>query len=161
MAKTRIRLDAEIDTLNQAELDSSLDKNLAKHGAWEREAAFGLKHMDIPRMAGTPDGGALNLGADQADQPVIGPKSSWIWGIKRISVDGLASGDAVKLYKGSRFICWISYQPGFVTFGKGQLVLKDGDYLRVTGTGLTATGPVVVYGETDNVPGVMAWKILA
>jgi hypothetical protein len=161
MAKTRIRLDAEIDTLNKAELDSSLDKNLAKHGAWEREAAFGLKHMDIPRMSGTPSGGVLNLGADQADQPTIGPMSGAVWGIKRLSVDGLASGDAVKIYKGARFICWVSYQPGFVTFGKGQCVLKGGDYLRVVGTGLTTTTAVTVYGETDNVPGVMSWKILA
>ncbi len=154
--KTRLELRAEIDVLNKGELDESL----AKSSEWERRAAFGLKHMDIPRMTGTPSGGTLTLGGDQADQPIVGPKSGWTWGVKRVSVDGLASGDEVKLYKGARFVCWIAYQPGYVTFGKGQLVLGDADFLRVTGTGLTATGQVEVYGETDNVPSVMAWKIL-
>lgn len=154
--KTRLELRAEIDVLNKQELSDALDK----HGSWEREAAFGLKHMDLPKMTGTPSGGALALGGDQADQPMVGPKAGWVWGVKRVSVDGLATGDQVKLYKGARFVCWVAYQPGFVTFGKGQLVLKDGDFLRVTGTGLTATGQVEVYGEADNVPGVMAWKIL-
>jgi len=154
--KTRLELRAEIDVLNKDELDDAL----SKHGAWEREAAFGLKHIDIPKMTGTPNGGSLALGGDQPDQPLIGPKSGAVWGIKRVSVDGLASGDEVKLYKGARFVCWISYQPGYVTFGKGQLVLGDQDYLRITGSGLTTTSQVEVYGETDNVPAVMIWKIL-
>jgi hypothetical protein len=153
--KTRLELRAEVDLLNKNELEDALDKN----DRWQREAAFGLKHMDIPRMLGTPGGGTLALGGDQADQPITGPKAGWVWGVKRISVDGLASGDEVKIYKGSRFICWVSYQPGYVTFSKGQCVLKDGDYLRVTGSGLTTTSQVEVYGETDNVPGPLAWKI--
>lgn len=158
--KTRLRLDAELDLLNKKELSDALSDTWEKHGSWERQAAFGLKHLDIQKQTGTPNAGFLALGGDQPDQPIVGPKSGWVWGVKRISVDGLATGDTVKLYKGSRFVCWISYQPGYVTFGKGQLVLRDQDYLRVTGTGLTTTAQVEVYGEADNVPAVMAWKII-
>jgi hypothetical protein len=158
--KTRLELRAEIDLLNKDELEDALHK----HSAWERQAAFGLKHMDIPKMTGTPNGGALALGGDQPDQQPVGPRSGWVWGVKRISVDGLSTSgtpDVVKLYKGARFVCFISASPGYVTFGKGQLVLRDQDYLRITGTGLAATGQVEVYGEADNVPAVMAWKILS
>lgn len=155
--KTRLALNAEIDVLNKGEMEDAL----SRHNAWEREAAFGLRHQDLPKQIGVISGGNLAIGADQPDQQPCGPKSGWYWGVKRVSVDGLAAGDAVKLYTGSKFVCWITDQPGYVTFGKGCLVLRGGDFLRITGTGLTAAGPVEVYGETDSVPGPLSWKILS
>lgn len=155
--KTRLRLDAEIDLLNKDELSDALEK----HGAWEREAAFGLRHQDLPRMVGTPAAGILNLGADQPDQPWCGPKEGWFWSVARVSVDGLASGDAVRLYKGTKFLGWVTYQPGFVTFGIREAVFKPGDFLRVVGSGLTTTAQVEVYGECVSAPGPLMWKILS
>lgn|SRR5487761_941095 len=159
MAKVRLRLDNEIDILTKSELDDSLDK---QHG-WEREAAFGLRHQDLPRMYGTPNAGTLNLGGDQPDQPMCGPGQGWYWAVKRVSVDGLsvaAPADAVRLYKETKFVCWITAQPGFVTFGKDGLILKPGDFLRIVGTGLVATGQIEVFGEAVSVPGPLMWKIL-
>lgn len=156
MAKVRLELGAELDFLNKDELADALHSS----GAWEREAAFGLRHQDLPMMAGTPSSGALALGADQPGGITCGPRAGWYWAVKRISVDGLASGDQVKVYKDARFVCWVAYQPGFVTFGKDGLVLKNGEYLRVTGTGLSATGQVSVYGEAVSVPGPLMWKLL-
>lgn len=156
MAKVRLELGAELDLLNKGELADTL----AKHDSWQREAAFGLRHQDLPRMYGTVSGGAITLGADQPDQPTCGPDSGWYWAVSRISVDGLASGDAVKVYKDTKFLGWISYQPGFATFGIRECVLKPGDFLRVIGTGLTATGQIEVYGECVSVPGPMMWKVL-
>jgi hypothetical protein len=155
--KTRLRLDAEIDLLNKGELDDALDRS----SSWEREAAFGLRHQDLPRMIGTPSGGTLNLGADQPEGTWCGPKEGWYWAVSRISVDGLASGDAVKVYKDTKFVGWITYQPGMATFGIRELVLKPGDFLRVTGSGLTATGQVEMYGECVSVPGPLMWKVLS
>lgn len=155
--KTRLRLDAEIDLLNKQELDATL----GEHMSWEREAAFGLRHQDLPRMIGTPSAGNLALGGDQADQVFCGPKEGWYMGVQRISVDGLASGDALRIYKGAKFIGWITYQPGFLTFGKAQCVLKPGEFLRVVGAGLTTTAQVEVYGEALTAPGPMMWKLLS
>jgi hypothetical protein len=154
--KTRLRLDAEIDLLNKGELTDALDQA----GAWERQAAFGLRHQELPRMVGTPSGGSLNLGGDQAEGTFCGPKSGQMWKVTRIAVDGLASGDAVKVYKDTRFIGWISYQPGYVVFGHG-CVLKPGDFLRVTGTSLTATGQIEVYGEGISAPAPLMWKLIS
>jgi hypothetical protein len=132
---------------------------LAHQDDWQRQAAYGLRHQDLPRMYGTPADGSLLLGADQPDQPFCGPNSGWFWAVSRISVDGLVSGDAVKVYKDTKFVGWISYQPGFATFGIRECVMKSGDFLRIVGTGLTTTSQVEVYGEAISAPGPLMWKL--
>lgn len=157
MAKVKLQLGAELDTLTAGELGAQLDR----HGAWERQAAFGLRHQDLPRMLGTTDGsGDLNLGADQADQPVCGPRQGWYWAVSRISVDGLAKSEAVQIYKDTRFVGWVTQQPGFITFGRG-LILKPGDFLRLIATGLTVNEELTLSGECVSVPGPLMWKILS
>jgi hypothetical protein len=154
--KFRLRLDNEIDVLTKPELDDSL----AHNGKWEREAAFGLRHQTLPRMIGTPSAGTLALGADQPDQPTAGPGAGWYWSVHRVSIDGLVAGDAVKLYKLTNFLGWVTYQPGLITFGRGQCILKPGEYLRVVGTGLTTTAQVEVTGEGESTPGPLMWRLL-
>lgn len=156
MPKVRLRLDNEIDILSKGELDESLDY----HHGWEREAAFGLRHQELPRMTGTPAAGVLNLGNDQPDQPLAGPGAGWYWSVHRVSVDGLATGDVVKLYKLNLFIGTITAAAGFLTFGRGQFILKPGQFIRITGTGLTATGQIEVNGEGASVPGPLMYRLL-
>lgn len=158
MAKVRLELGAELDLLNKDEMASVL----GHHGSWEREAAFGLRQQDLPVMAGTAAGGVLNLGADQPSGTQCGPKAGWYWAVHRISIDGLASGDAMKVYKDTRFVATITQASGsFATFGKNGLVLKDGESLLVKGTGLTATGLISVYGEATTTPGPLMWKLIS
>lgn len=159
--KTRLELHAELDILNKGEMAGALDDAFSKHTSWEREAAYGMRLQDLPRMYGTIADAGITLGADQPDQPSCGPGQGWYWAVQRISVDGLASGDAVKVFNDTRFVGWITYQPGFITFGKHGLVMKAGDYLRVVGTSLTATGTVNVTGQAVSVPGPLMWKILS
>lgn len=154
--KFRLRLDNEIDVLTRGELGDELDKT---HG-WQREAAFGVRDQELPRMVGTPAAGILNLGADQPDQTTCGPPQGTVWAVHRVSVDGLVANDAVKLYNQTKFVAWISFQPGFVTFTKGALTLKPGDYLRITGTALTTTAQVEVTGSAVSAPGPMRFKVL-
>jgi len=156
MPKVKLQLGAELDVLNKGELADALDQ----HSSWERQAAFGLRHQDLPRMIGTPAAGVLALGGDQPDQPMCGPGVGWYWAVQRIAVDGLVANDAVKIYKETKFVGWVSYQPGYITLGKHGLILKPGDFLRVTGAALTTTAQVEVYGEAISVPGPLMWKIL-
>lgn len=157
MAKVRLELGAELDMVNKGELEDALHNS----GAWEREAAFGLRQIDIPQMIGTVSAGAIKLGADQAGGIVCGPPAGWYWAIRRISVDGLASGDVVKVYKMSRFVGNVQAASGYISFGRGPCVVKSGEYLRVTGTGLSATGQITVSGEAESAPGPLMWKLIA
>ena len=155
MAKVKLELGAELDLLNSRELADTL----AHRDQQQRDAAFGVRSQELQRMYGTPSDGDLNLGYDQPDGQYCGPKEGWYWAVHRISVDGLVSGDAVKIYKQTKFIGWVSYQPGFITFGKGGLTMRGGDYLRVVGTSLMTTAQVEVYGEGVSVPGPMMFKL--
>lgn len=156
MAKVSLQLGAELDILNKNELADALDR----HDSWLKDAAYGVRQQDLQRMYGKPASGDLNLGADQADGQYCGPGAGWMWAVHRISVDGLASGDTVKVYKLTKFIGIVSATAGFITFGKGQCTLRPDEYLRVTGTGLTATGQIEVFGEALSAPMVMQWKVL-
>lgn len=158
MAKVKLQLGAELETLTKGELSDALDR----HGSWERQAAFGLRHQDLPRMIGTTDGaGNLSLGADQPDGMYCGPGSGWYWAVSRVSVDGLAATESVKLYKDTRFVATISQAAGYVTFGTRGLLLKPGDFLRLIAAGLAVGKELTLTGEAVSVPGPLMWKILS
>jgi hypothetical protein len=158
MGKVKLQLGAELETLTARELGAELEK----HGSWERQAAYGLRHQDLPRMIGTTDGtGNLNLGADQPDQVTCGPGQGWFWAVSRVSVDGLAANESVRLYKDTRFAAVISAAASFVTFGTRGLILKPGDFLRIVAAGLTPAEELTVTGECVSVPGPLMWKILS
>lgn len=158
MSKVKLALGAELDILSATELDQTL----GKHGAWEREAAFGLRHIDLPLLQGpVAAGGALALGGDQTDGKTIGPSQGFTWSVKRLSVAGLQPNETVAIYKGNNFVCNIAAGPSFVTFGKGALMMRPPDYLRVVGASLTAGEQITLSGEADMAPGPMIWKLLA
>jgi len=157
--KTRLRLDAELDLLNKDELAAELDKA----SNWERQAAFGLKHMALPNMSGTVSGAAVTIGGSQPDQPIVGPKAGWVWKVERVSVYGIAgTTDYLELYKGDPVagLYVTSIGSGAYHPGKG-LILKAGDYLSLQGSGLTSTGTLVVTGEVTQAPAVMIWKLIS
>ena len=156
MAKVKLELGATIETASPAEIGAEL----RKASAWQREAAEGVRHIDIPVMRGAVDGsGNLTLGGDQADQNPCGPRVGWYWAIKRLSADGLAANEVLKILKGTGFIGKLSATPGYLTFGKGELTLKSGDFLRITGSGLTNGEVVTITGEAVTVPGPLMYKL--
>lgn len=162
MAKVKLELGAELDMLTKGELDHSL----AHQDDWQRHAAQGMRHMDLPILKGTIAGAAITLDVNQTDPLVVGPAQGFYWKVTRVSVEGLAAADQVQLYKGGaalgtgRFVCWIAGRPGVYNPGSGGFILKPGDTIGITGTGLTATGEIRVTGEAISVPGPLMWKIL-
>lgn len=157
MSKVTLNLGASFEVLDKHELRSAL----ADSGGWEREAAFGLRVNDLPQLSGTPSGGALALGADQASGQMCGPKAGWYWAVHSITVDGLAAGDSVAIYKNLKFRGRVAYNAGgILTFGKGAFTLKSGDFIRLVATGLTTTSLVTMSGEYTSTPGPLMWKLL-
>lgn len=159
MGKIKLALGAELDVLDQQQLDQTM----GKHSQWERDAAFGLRHIDLPLLQGKASaGGVLALGGDQVDGRNIGPTQGYTWSVKRLSVTGFgAPTETVQVFKDSNFVCTIGAASGFVTFSKGALMLRPGDFLRLTGTGLTANEQITMSGEADMAPGPLIWKLLS
>jgi hypothetical protein len=160
MAKVRLELGAELDLLTKNELADALHHA----GEWQRQAAFGLRHMELPVMHGTPSGGTLTLLGGQGNGPYVGPRQGYYWRIERVSIYGLATGDSMNLFKSDpssgRFVTTITAAAPAYHPGGRALLLKPGDYLAATGTGLTATGDIRVVGELVSVPGPLMWKLL-
>lgn len=160
MAKFKLDFGAEVELLTQGELDDSVNK--LPGGIWG-EYARGLKHLDLPVLSGKVAGGQITLGAsDVADQTLCGPRQGYVWRVVRVSIYGLAAGDAVQLYKGdvaaSRFVTAIAAANPCFTPSHG-LLLKPGNYLTVDGSGLVATN-IVVTGEVIEAPAEQIFKVI-
>lgn len=156
MAKVNLQLGATLETLTKGELEHTLGQRDAR----ARADAVGFKIMDFPAMRGNIANGAITLGGDQPDQSLVGPKQGMLWAVHRVSVLNLASTDTVQLYKGSnRFICNITATTAMQTFGRGQLSLMPGDFLRIVGVSMQGTGQITVYSEGFNVPAPMMIKL--
>jgi hypothetical protein len=160
MAKVRLELGAEFDLLTKSEMADVL----AGHGTWEREAAFGLKDIRLPRMTGVIDGGDVAIGGDAAPGVApCGPRQGWCWKVERISVSGIAgTSDFLTIWQGDPsagdYVTTIgsgAYHPG-----KG-LILHPGEYITLAGTGLTSTGALTVTGRATQVPAPLIWKLIS
>ena len=158
MAKVNLQLGATIDTASADEIRDVL----AERDSRARRDAVGFKIMDFPLMQGKVDGsGNLALGGDQPDQILAGPKQGFVWAVHRVSVFGFkTSSEQVSLFKGSnKFVCNLLGTTAMVTFSKGAFNLLPGDFLRVTGSSLSAGEQLSVYWEGFNVPAPMIIKL--
>jgi hypothetical protein len=82
------------------------------------------------------------------------------------AISGVASaeGDILQVHRtesdGSALIGTLSYSEPWLHIGKGGIILYGGESLLVTGSGLTATGQILVNGEGIEVPAFMLAKLL-
>lgn len=174
MGKVKLELGAELDILNQSELDSSLSAAAAAARAAEAEHLRGTKYRRLPQLAGVASGGILNIGGDTgagatwAGTPV-GPAQGLAWNIRLLAVAGLTAGptpDVVNLYvrgAGSSLPWWQFNGNNFAyTFGRGDLVLFPGETLALVSQGtFAATGTVTLFGSAGQFPAEMAGKVMA
>lgn len=156
--KARLDFGAELDLASGAELRELGDRFEA---LW-RDYASGLKHIRLPVMRGTVDAnGNLNVGMTEVpDQPYCGPQQGFVWRVLRVSVYGLTVGQDVELYFGdpgpTRFVD--SFATSW-TSNRG-LLLKPGDYLSISGAGLTVGADVAVNGEAIEAPAEQIFKLI-
>lgn len=135
---------------------------LREEAAWDRARLRAVKEgMRIPyNLQATAVGGVLTLG--QAQQ--FGPHQGYVWGIRRLVVNGLATGatpDVVNIYLNDAFnqIEWQLNGNQFgSTFGRGEFTMNPGQILLVRGT-ISATGVISLAGQYDEYPAEMAAKM--
>ena len=132
----------------------------------ERVAARAFKHLRLPEMYGTPASSACTIGASGGSGTAVGPESGYAWSLRRVIVDGMTSGttpDVINMYRNSTGTAplWQFNGNSFgYTFGKLEMVLKDGDVLMFASSGtFAATGRIRVSGELVEVPAEQLWKL--
>jgi hypothetical protein len=161
MAKFKLSAGAEIDLLTQGELAEALGQadqiQLARLNA--------IKHMRIPQLlTGKAAAGALALG--ESSGQVVGPRSGYIWSVRRLVVAGLTSGatpDVVNLFIGgpSGQLVWQFNGNNFgYTFGRLELTLYGGETLALANVGtITATGQITLSGELLETPAQLIGRL--
>jgi hypothetical protein len=154
----RLRAGETIDMISPGEMKKIIAEQVA---AMVAELATGVKPMRFS-ATGTVSGGAVTIPGAQNGQLKLGPAQGFIWRVDRVSAFGLASGDSLAVHRtetdGSAFLGYIPAATGYLDVPEAPL-LNGGEFLVITGTGLTATGEIIVNGEAAEVPSLMYWKI--
>jgi hypothetical protein len=163
--KYKITHGTEFESLSRGELDDALGDLKGGMGhSYFQELARGVKSIRFLGV-GTIAAGSLTIsGPPGSADGLGGPEQGMTWAIRRLSADGLSANDVLKIYRSvvdaANFIGSIT-GPGFrAPFGSTEFILLPTDQIIVTGTGLTATGQIVVNGEGVEVPSFMISKLL-
>lgn len=153
--KQKIHNGAELDLLTNAELAATIAPLVQQA---EQERARGVSMAEFRTFA-TPAGGNLALPTGVEER--IGPQPGYAWRLMLVSADGLATADTIKVYRstaatpaaaaqGGRFLGTITATSGFLRFGR-DAILRGQQNLFFIGTGLTATVPVIISGDAEEV----------
>src|SRR4051812_13294930 len=94
MAKTEIKAGASLETLTKGELLEAISEHRA---SWVAEVARGDRYSGL-RGAGTVAAGVLTIGGDRDQDGTMGPRSGYVWSVRRLAVIGLAAGDRLTLF---------------------------------------------------------------
>ena len=160
--KTQLQLGATLDTLNQSELDDGLNRRAE---AAYQQLARGVSYGRFGPVGETaPVDGVFTM--DGTNKRQLGPRTGWLWSIRRLAVLGLATGvtpDVINLYRNETSgtpIWQFNGNNWAYTFGKGEMLLTDGETLGLAGTGLATTSIITISGDFYSVPAEQIFKLL-
>lgn len=155
MAKFRIAANAEVDLLTKEELDESL---AAARTPYQAET-----YMRLPVLTGTAAAGALNMGGDSNPQHM--PDTGYVWSLRHLVIQGLTRGatpDAVQIFRGSLVIWELNGNQYAQTWGRGEIMLNQGEALSYRNIGtFAATGQIIIHGAAWQVPAQFAAELVS
>jgi hypothetical protein len=161
VAKFKFQAGAEFDVLTEKELSRALDRMSAD---WMAEVTRGFKYRRFLGV-GTIAGAAVTIDESNPDN-ILGPGNGLIWAVNSLVVGGLAVADSVDvLINGGDPVATFTRVAGSgnyvrTSFGQTDLVLNGNDFLTLTGTGLTATGQIRLFGRCTELPRTLAYKLV-
>lgn len=159
MAKVSLKAGAEFDVLTRRELAQELDRLSAE---WMAEVTRGFKYRRFLGV-GTIAGGAVTV-QDSTDN-VLGPGAGMVWAVNAVTIGGLAVNDSVDLFINGDPVCSFvrtatTGQYVTRTWGLTELVLNPNDALVLSGSGLTATGNIALYGRCTELSRLLSYKLV-
>jgi hypothetical protein len=145
MARFTIANNAQINLLTQQELGQELDRAVAD---LMQEEARGYTTAPI-RSQATISGAKVSF-PPTGDQ--IGPEQGFAWRVNRLTLLGLSTNDQVSVFKNdtNTLVDIITVAKPAIYPGKG-LIMRGMDRLLLQGSGLTATGDLILNGEAVEV----------
>jgi hypothetical protein len=158
MPKYKLSAGSTVDILNKEELADQLDVYTRN---WYQEKARGMTTAGFETV-GTISAGTISLPSN-LEKP-IGPHPGFAWALQRVSVQGIAGSDSIKIYKNAvndiRFLAQMTAGAPTYSPGASDIILRGGDHLLFTGASLSLMGDVSINGEAIEVPELDLYKLL-
>lgn len=156
--KQMITAGKHVDMLTHKELADVL-KSHAQN--WYREAHIGTRFHRFA-VQGTVKSNALDMGGGKGEK--MGPEDGFVWDIRRLRIAGLQAGDVVTIgindNSASTAITDTNDINGWTWLFQSQLVLQQGDALKIYGSGLTTSAATVtVSGMVRELPVHQIWRL--
>lgn len=158
MANVKIQPGEQFETLTRQEMEHLLDRQTRNTF---QEQARGIS-MGRFKDAAQVSGAAVALPA--TGQGPYGPRSGFLWDVKRITVTGLSGSDTVSVFRTTTnavdLVDVLTVTKPTV-YPKGvKLRGTDSEALLFSGAGLAATGLISVNGEADEVAEMDLYKLV-
>jgi len=149
MSEVELRVGAKINLLNQDELDSTLSRYMEPVGSLR--ATDGI-HLPVLFKTGSSP---FVMGGDSVPNPQ-GPASGYVWSVRRIAVEGLATGatpDVLQVFSRNRLVAQVTGALPVAFIGRGEAVIRSGETLEYRSLGtFAATGQIIASGFAQQVP---------
>lgn len=159
MAKVKLDIGAEIDTLSKAELDDSLKQYRIEGDSLTQGALRGIKYYRPALLQGTASTGTLALGTLGAQ---VGPNSGFVWSLKRAYVNGLGTADLAQIYRNGQPVWQFSGSVGQnqAAWGHLSMLFREGETISLIGVGsLVSTSVITLNCDLVEVPSQMIGKL--
>jgi hypothetical protein len=136
-----------------------------------RAALEGIKYFRLPTLYATPASGTVVLGQSWAGQSytgqIIGPNSGFAWSVRRLSANGLGTGnspDILNVYRNGTQgnpVWQLNGNNWGYSFGPAELLLLPGELLVAASLGsMTSTQQITLTGDAIEVPFAMIGKLV-
>ena len=160
MAMFKLKANADVDLINRDELHEVFAHHVGQVQHWFQEMARGFSTARF-YADGVPSAGAISM--PSPGQETVGPNEGFAWSVQRVSAFGLGTSDVLNIFRNDtsavNYIGSLTANNPFIPNDKG-FILRSGERLYFTGTGLTATGDLVVNGEALEVSELDLYKVL-
>ena len=160
MAKVKLDMGVTLETTSPEEFDSILRRTQIDAEEREIARARAISWIRLPVLQGTATAGTLRLGSGQQ---ITGPRDGFLWQIRRLCVQGLATGDVIGIYWddfGKPPEWTLTAAVPQATFGKYQLTMREGTTMLAANIGtFTSTAQINIVGEVIELPTVMLGKL--
>lgn len=160
--KQKIQPGAEFDFTTPGELAEHLNI-ITRQTAQERARGVQPWRADGTAAVSGTDVQIPAIGSNET----LGIDPGWAVYVYAARVFGLGTNDVITIYRGTgnvvegqKFVGQMTAAVPQISFGSKGLLLKGGEQLTFSGTGLAATGDIVVNAEGTQVPETDLYKLI-
>lgn len=120
----------------------------------EQTRLLTIKYVRLPLIIGTMATGVTLGGDQQSAQAPQSPEQGFIWHLRHLVIENLASGatpDVVNILRQGRVVWQLNGNQFAQTWGRGEMRLVSGELLSYVAVGTISSKTVIIHGTAEEV----------